>query len=288
MSANETKVGVVGLGKIGGFVGRAIGQAGYDVVGYDVREEAMREFSDAITPSASPRAVAEASDVVLVAVYDDAQLRDTLTGDEGILGASSLPRSIAVLSTVTLDTVRWAAAEAERAGVALLDCGVTGGQGLREEGKIVVLAGGDEQSLEAARPVLEVFAAPLLHMGPSGAGMQAKLARNLIHYSGWYAAWEGARLAAACGIDIAKLVEAVKVSDKWSGGGTSLLTRGIGPGPADPSDEQSLASRQGSAGYAHKDLTYALALAAEVGVHLPGAELVEQRIDMAVGLAPQD
>jgi 3-hydroxyisobutyrate dehydrogenase len=275
-------VGVVGLGSIGGHVARTIAKT-RRVVGFDVRAQAYEQFPEA-EPGASPAAVAEAAGVVLVAVYDDEQLRAALAGEDGILTAGSRPAAICVLSTITLDTLRWAAERAREAGIELLDCGVTGGSGLRRHGKIVVLAGGSDEAVAAAQSTLELFAAPLLHMGPLGAGMQAKLARNLMHYSGWYAAWEAARVAAAAGVDVDKLIEAHRVSNEWGGGGTSLLSRGIRPGPFDASDDESLQARRSSADYARKDLGYVLELASELGIPLPGAELVRDRIDLVVGL----
>lgn len=277
-------VGVVGLGAIGGPVARAVHAAGWRVVCYDVRREAFEEFPEAqLAPS--PAELAAQARTVLVAVYDDEQLREVLTGPGGILAAQPAPATVCVLSTVTLATLRWAAAQAEPAGVELIDCGVTGGSGLRTRGKIVVLAGGSERAVASVRPVLEAFAAPLMHMGALGAGMQAKLARNLMHYSGWHAAWEAARIAKACGIDIQQLVEAHRISNETSsGGGTSLLRSGIGPGRADYSDQASIAARERSAAYAKKDLGYVLELAAELGIDLPGAELVRDQVDRVVGL----
>jgi 3-hydroxyisobutyrate dehydrogenase len=276
-------VGVIGLGAIGGHVARSLAGAGRRVVGFDVNEQAYEQFPEA-EPAESPRAVAEAADVVLLAVYDDGQVRDALTRPDGVLAATSKPAAVCVLSTITLDTLRWSAERASAAGVDLIDCGVTGGAGLRSRGKIVVLAGGDDDVVAKARPTLEVFAEPLMHMGPLGAGMQAKLCRNLMHYSGWYAAWEAARIADACGIDIGKLVEAHTISSQWGGGQTALLTTGIGPEPADEADEAGMARRRSSARFAKKDLSYVLELAEELDISLPGAELVRDRIELAVGL----
>lgn len=286
--ARENTVGVIGLGAIGGHVARALSRAGWQVLGYDVRPQAYEQFPEA-RPCATVAELAAASNLVLIAVYDDDQLRAGLSGRDGILSADPLPAVVCVLSTVTLTTLRSAAEEADQSGVELIDCGVTGGQSLRTRGKIVVLAGGSAQALNRARPALEVFAEPLLHMGPLGAGMQAKLARNLMHYSGWYAAWEAATIAAACDIDVHKLIEAHRISNEISsGGGTNLLARGIGPGPADPDDAASIAARVQSADFARKDLGYVLELAGELGISLPGAELVLERIDEVVGLAGSD
>jgi 3-hydroxyisobutyrate dehydrogenase len=229
--------------------------------------------------------VAEQASTVLIAVFSDQQMQTVLEGDDGILAATPAPATVCVLSTVTVAVLRAAAEQAAQRGIELIDCGVTGGQRLRSHGKIVVLAGGSDTAVESARPVLEIFAEPLLHMGPLGAGMQAKLARNLMHYSGWYASWEAARIADACGVDVDKLVEAHRVSNESSGGGTSLLSAGIGPGPAEPSeDDETSARRRRSAEYAKKDLGYVLELAGELGIELPGAGLVRDRMDDVVGL----
>jgi 3-hydroxyisobutyrate dehydrogenase len=279
-------VGVIGLGEIGGHVARALSRAGWKVFGYDVRAEAFEQFPEA-QRAASVRELADASQTVLVAVYNDDQLRDVIAGPDGVLTAGTPPATVCVLSTVTLGTLRWGADTAAEHGVQLIDCGVTGGTGLRTTGKIVVFAGGSDAALAAARPPLEAFADPLLHMGALGTGMQAKLARNLMHYSGWYAAWEAARVAAGCGIDIDNLIEGHRISNlRSSGGATALLSGGIRPGqPPESIDEASRRHRLAMADFARKDLGYVLELAAELGITLPGAELTRDRIDLVVGLA---
>jgi len=281
-------VGMIGLGAIGGHAARALSRAGWKVYGYDVRPEAFEQFPEA-ERAAGVRELADASQTVMVAVYDDDQLVDVLAGPDGILAASDPPATVCVLSTVTLGTLRWGSGAAAERGVQLIDCGVTGGTGLRTTGKIVVFAGGSAEALAAARPPLEAFADPLLHMGALGTGMQAKLARNLMHYSGWYAAWEAARIADRCGIDIDNLIEGHRISNlRSSGGGTSLLSGGIRPGQSPESiDEPSRHLRASMADFARKDLGYVLELAGELGISLPGAQLTRDRIDLVVGLADE-
>ena len=286
--ATGQPVGVIGLGAIGGPVARTLRRGGWEVFGYDVRDSAFEEYPEA-SRSDGVRDLAEACGTVLIAVYDDEQLREVLDGVDGILAADSPPATVCVLSTITVETLRGAARSAARRQVELLDCGVTGGTGLRTMGKIVVFAGGSPQALEAARPVLETFADPLLHMGSLGAGMTAKLARNLMHYSGWYAAWEAARIAAASGVDIDKLIEGHQISNQRSNGaGLSLLIRGIRPDVPVSADSPGLSEREASANFARKDLGYVLDLARELGIPLPGAELVRERADLMVGLAEEE
>ena len=66
---------------------------------------------------------------------------------------------------------------------------------------------------------------PHRHMGPFGAGLTAKLARNLVQYGSWLAAYEGQVLAEAAGIELSKLAEAIRVSDTHIGGSSRLMFR---------------------------------------------------------------
>jgi 3-hydroxyisobutyrate dehydrogenase-like beta-hydroxyacid dehydrogenase len=285
MEVDRQRVGVIGLGRIGGPVARALVAAGHEVMVYDVRTDAATAILGAEIGS-SPVAVGEFADVVMIAVFDDDQVRDVLSGPDGVFGAQSLPGIVCILSTMTLGTLHALVAEGAAVGVGVLDCGVTGGGRLRAEGKIVVLAGGDESAFELAKAALNAFADPLLYMGASGAGMKAKLIRNLMHYSAWYASWEGARLAVEAGVDVAKLVQAHRMANT-SGGGTSLLEAGIGPG-VESDDAANVERRRYSADVARKDLGYAISLARELGVPTPGAELARDCIDDVVGLASLD
>jgi 3-hydroxyisobutyrate dehydrogenase len=282
-------VGVIGLGEIGGPVARLLLQAGWDVWGHDVDPGAVAAISG-LSDGGSPQGVGEASETVFIAVYDDEQLREVLTGPAGLLSAGRPPGTVCVLSTITLETLSWAARTAADREVALIDCGVTGGKGLREGGKIVVFAGGSSDVVTRVTPVMDAFADPLFHMGPLGAGMKAKLARNLMHYSGWYASWEAACIAATSGLDLDKLIDGYNISVQRSGGGggTSLLLQGIRPdGPVDEEDPADVRRRERAAAFARKDLTYILELGEEIGVPLPGASLVRDRIDLVVGLAEE-
>jgi len=280
-----SRVAVAGLGRIGGGAARSLVRAGHQVSGFDVSERAAAALADRVRIAGSPREAAAGADVALVAVYDDAQVRDVLTGRDGLVAADPTPQVVAILSTVTAATIAWASEQAGRAGFGLLDCGVTGGGDAIERGAIVALVGGDPQLVELARPVIEAFSDPMLHMGALGSGMAAKLARNAIVFGCWYAVAEAAQLAARAGIDIDKLIEASEAADRWSGGALALLSRhGIRPDRLDADPEALLDRRRGLAGYAHKDLAAALALAGELGLELPGVELVQRRFAAVVGL----
>jgi 3-hydroxyisobutyrate dehydrogenase len=271
-------VGIIGIGFIGAGISPALLRDGYDVIGYDVRPDAAANAG--ITPAGSPRDVAEACELVLVAVFDDKQVREVLTE---MIEAESPPRAVCILSTVTAETIRWAAETARPRGVEILDTGVTGGATLQAEGYIAVMVGGNTETSEWARPALETFGKPTLHMGPLGTGMNAKIARNMITYGTWFVALEAAQIATAGGVDIDKLIEICDASDAGSGGALGLLRRGVRVGP--PHDEDDRKLRELVLGYITKDLHAAFALGDELGIDPTVARIVERDFPGALGVS---
>jgi 3-hydroxyisobutyrate dehydrogenase len=268
---------VIGLGGIGAGAARGVLARGLDLVAYDVRPEAIAALEGA-QPADSPSAAAERADVVLIAVWDDAQVRAVLEGADGVFEATRPPRVVVVLSTTTLATIRWADEQLARRGIGFLDCGVAGGVKALAQASIVAMAGGTEEAMRTARPVLETFADPVIHLGPAGAGMAAKLARNMITYTERVVVWEATRLAAAADVDPSAFLDVVRATDKWNFH-TALTDRGFLPG-AEPPDSH---FAEQTASYAHKDLLAALELGRQVDIPLPVTELADQLYPGAVG-----
>jgi 3-hydroxyisobutyrate dehydrogenase len=133
--------------------------------------------------------------------------------------------------------------------------------------------------------VLDAACSLVEHLGPLGSGMRAKLARNLIQYASWHAAYEGQLLAEAAGIDLAAMKRIIQASDEVIGGVTTLMRDTVEPFPPgfDPGWVELMTA---TAGLAHKDLRAAIALAGQLEVDLPLAELTDERYDRVLGLGP--
>ncbi|HXX89062.1 MAG TPA: NAD(P)-dependent oxidoreductase [Acidimicrobiales bacterium] len=278
--------GVIGLGDIGRGVAGALAQAGIGLTVCDVRAEATEPFAQSARIAADPADLAATADVILVAVVNDAQVRTVVDGDGGALAAAKPGSTIVVLSTVSPDTVRAVAESAAARDVDVLDCGVSGGPAAAAQGALVSMLGGDEDVIDRVRPVLQGFSSLVVRMGPLGAGLQAKLARNLVQYASWLAAYEAQTLAEAAGVDLLELAEVIRASDQWIGGSSRLMFRqSVAPfGPQDHPDI--VGAMRNGAGLAHKDLQAVVALGDRLGVALPLAAMTEARIDAVFGLAP--
>lgn len=211
-NADKSIAGVVGLGMIGGGVAVSLAASGRTPVVYDIRPDAAGKLDGVPAPLASPAEVARAADVVMVAVVDAAQARTVITGPDGLLSAAHPGLIIVLQSTVALPVVHELAEACELAGAGFLDCGVTPGDRAAEHG-MVAIVGGDDKTVEAARPVLDDWAKKVVHCGPLGAGMATKIARNVITYGGWTVVAEAAALAGAAGVDPSTLAEVIEAAD---------------------------------------------------------------------------
>ncbi|HWD05805.1 MAG TPA: NAD(P)-binding domain-containing protein [Amycolatopsis sp.] len=209
---DQPRVGVIGLGMIGGGVAVSLVRSGQVPAVYDIRPEAADGLAGVPAPLGSPAEVARASDVVLVAVVDADQARQVLSRKDGVLAGARPELVVVLLSTVAVPVVHELAKTCAGHGIALLDCGVTPGDKAAENGMVAIL-GGEDSAVARAMPVLSGFAKRVVHCGPLGAGMAAKIARNVITYGTWRAVHEASALAEAAGVAPEKLVTVVEEAD---------------------------------------------------------------------------
>jgi 3-hydroxyisobutyrate dehydrogenase len=144
--------------------------------------------------------------------------------------------------------------------------------------------GGDPAVIERVGPVFDAISSLTVTMGPFGTGLAAKLARNLITYGSWLAAYEGQQLAEAAGISLARLAEVVKASDVHIGGASRLMFRSTVAPFTEEDDDGLVGAMRAAASLAHKDLRAALDLADSLEVELPLADMTERRTDEIFGL----
>jgi 3-hydroxyisobutyrate dehydrogenase len=166
------------------------------------------------------------------------------------------------------------------------DCGVSGGPSSAAEGALISMIGGDDDVVERIRPVLDAFSSLVVRMGPLGAGLQAKLARNLVQYASWLAAYEAQVLAEAAGIELAKLAQVIKASDARIGGASTLMFRRTvapftGRGRRRPGRGHADGGHPGPQGPACRHGARGL-----LGVALPLAAMTDARADALFGIGP--
>lgn len=282
----KPRAGVIGLGNIGAGVARSLIRSGRPVTVFDVFEGALEPFRGGAEIAFSPRQVAESCDTILVAVVSAEQVDQVLSGPDGVLAARRAGLTVAIHSTISVKRLLEFARRGREHGVAILDAGVTGGAAGAEAGRLVTLVGASGADFERVRPVLEDFNSLVLHMGPPGAGIKAKVTRNVIAYAQLQGAYEASRLAAAAGVDVDKLARAIRLSDEQTGGMAAMIQR-MSDGTYHGDTPEAARRSRGTAALAHKDLLAALELAAELGVDLPVSAHIESVADETFGLRPE-
>ena len=214
------RVGIAGLGKMGAAMAARLVESGIAVTVWN-RTRARAEASG-LPMAESPRALAEASDVVLTPLFDAAAVTEVYEGPDGLLAAA--PGKLFIeMSTVRPETQVALAALARAAGGALLECPVGGTTGPARSGNLLGLVGGDAADLERARPVLALLCRRIEHVGPVGAGAAMKLAINLPLLVFYQALGESIALVRHLGLDPAWLMA---LFADTSGGANVLKVRG--------------------------------------------------------------
>lgn len=158
---------------------------------------------------ASPRAVAEAADVILISVPADPALAEVAGSAEGILEGGRPGQLVIDLSSVSPDASRKFAADCAARGLRAIDAPVSGSTPEAEKGELVVLAGGSADDIAAAAPILDAIGKKTIHAGPAGQGSALKLAVNAIMGLGLAAVAEAVSYGLAAGLDRDMLFEAL-------------------------------------------------------------------------------
>jgi 3-hydroxyisobutyrate dehydrogenase-like beta-hydroxyacid dehydrogenase len=114
-----------------------------------------------------------------------------------------------VHSTVHPETCRRLAAQAGARGVRLVDATVSGGGGAAAEGRLLVMVGGDAETVELCRPVFATYADPIVHMGPVGAGQVTKLLNNVLFTANLATAAGALTLGQSLAVDPERLAEVI-------------------------------------------------------------------------------
>lgn len=279
-------VGFIGLGQIGAPMATRLLEWPAGLTVFDVAPAATEPFSLAgAHVASSPAEVARRASVISIMVRDDAQVTEVLCGTDGILSAAPPGTVVAIHSTVEADTPAHLGAIAAEHGVHVVDAPVSGGFMGAHGGTLALMVGGSDEAVALVREPFGLLGTLVAHLGPLGAGTRAKLARNLITFAAMAAVGEASRLAEASGVDLAKLGDVVRHSDKVTGGAGSTMLRSTAA-PLEVTDGlHPIFTHTRALG--EKDLHLALALGAEVGVDLPFAQLALQSLGAALGV-PHD
>ncbi len=268
-----SKVAFLGLGVMGAPMAGHLARADHQVTAYNRtaaksarwREALSSDGIDAAT-AATPTEAVRDCDVVLACLGNDDDVRGVMLGDGGVFAAMKHGATFVDHTTVSPALAKELAEAAASRGLLCVDAPVSGGEAGAQNGKLAIMCGGSKDAMASATPVMEAYAARIVHVGDAGAGQTCK-AINQICIAGVLAGLsEGVRMAQASGVDTDKVLEAI------SGGAAQSWQM--------ENRWKTMVQDEFDFGFAidwmRKDLAIALGQGQEAGISLPVTALVDQ------------
>ena len=252
------RVGFVGVGSIGRPMLEQVVAAGHDVAFHARRPEVIAEVeATGATPVGSVEELGARSEVVVVCVFSDDQVREVCFGPGGLIDSMSAGGVVVNHTTCSPETV----VEMERRGqprdVRVIDAPFSGSASDASAGTITLLASGPESVLDQVRPVISSYCDPILRVGDVGDGQRVKLVNNALFGATLGLVVEAERLAEDLGLDPGMAFEAIA----HCSGGSYALGASLRAGSA-------RGLRRGAGRYIAKDVATAQALAHHAGTDL--------------------
>ena len=253
------KLGFIGLGTMGRHMASNLMKGGHQLVVNDVRREAAAPHVQAGAVWAdSPRAVAEATDVVFTSLPGPPEVESVALGERGLGAGLVAGKAYFDLSTNSPGLVRKIHEAFKRRGIHMLDAPVSGGPRGAETRKLALWVGGDEEIFNKHRPVLDAIGDQPYYVGPIGAGSVAKLVHNCAGDIVQTAMAEVFTMGVKAGVDPLALWKAVR---QGAGGRRRTFDGLVDQFLPNKFEPPAFALR-----LAHKDVTLATALGREHGV----------------------
>ena len=251
------KIGFIGLGNMGEPMAANLVKAGFDVIGFDLIEEAKKKAErNGIQIAEDAVSASENVDALISMLPASEHVESLYLGEEGLL--SKLDKTVLIIdcSTIAPDSAIKVANQAKDLDLSMIDAPVSGGVVGAQESKLTFIVGGAENNVERARPLLEKMGSNIFHAGSNGAGQVAKVCNNMLLAIHMCGTAEAIALGVKNGLDASVLSEIMR---KSSGGNWSLEVYNPYPGVMSSAP----ASRNYEGGFLNKLMAKDLGLAKE-------------------------
>ena len=264
------RIGFIGLGVMGEPICRNLVQkSAAPVIAYDMQAAPLERLrAHGVAAAGSVREVVDHANVIFICLPSGKQVEAICDGPDGLLATVRSGQLVVDLGTSPISLARRLAEGFAARGAGFADAPIARTRQAAQEGTLSVMMGGDAATLAQLEPLIRCFASDITHCGAAGSGQAIKILNNMVLMQTVNALAEamamGRRVGIAPELLLSTLAKGSADSFALRNHGLKAMVPGVFP-------EQAFSTE-----YAHKDLGYALQVAAETGVHAPGAELVAQ------------
>lgn len=263
----KTKIGWIGTGVMGASMCGHLIDAGFSATVYNrTKEKAAGLLDKGAHWADTPKAVAEASDVVFTIVGFPADVRSVVLGEDGILTGSKSGNVIVDMTTSEPTLAIEIAETAREKGVYSVDAPVSGGDIGAKEARLSIMIGGEEEVVTALNPCWEAMGKTIVRQGGPGAGQHTKMVNQTLIATGMIGVCEALLYGYKAGLDLETVLKSV-----GSGAAGSWSLTNLGPRIIDNNFDPGFFVE-----HFIKDMGIALSEARKMGIALPGLALGEQ------------
>jgi 3-hydroxyisobutyrate dehydrogenase-like beta-hydroxyacid dehydrogenase len=207
LTADQAKLGFIGLGNMGSRIAQRLLDHGYQLCVYDrdlTKVEAIAQRGAAVAENILQ--LARTVDVVLSCLTNDDAVRSVYSESAGVLAGARSKTVVLEMSTISPESSRELHRIGARGGIEVLDVAISGSTPAAEQGILTLLVGGNEEVFRAAKPIFHAIAKQYFLLGGSGSGTAMKLVVNTLLGVGMQAIAEAVVLGEKAGIDRERLL----------------------------------------------------------------------------------
>jgi 3-hydroxyisobutyrate dehydrogenase len=263
----KTRIGWIGTGVMGRWMCQHLMTKGYKATVYNRSRDKAAPLMDAGAAwAATPRQVAEQSDVVFAIVGFPKDVREVFLGANGALAGSKGGTVLVDMTTSEPSLAREIYEAAKAKAVASVDAPVSGGDVGAKNAALSIMVGGDADAIEAVRPLFECMGKTIIHQGGAGAGQHTKMVNQILIASNMVGVCEALLYGHKAGLDLKTVLQSVGV-----GAAGSWSLNNLGPRIIDRNFEPGFFVE-----HFIKDMGIALDEAKKMGLVMPGLALANQ------------
>jgi len=260
------KIGFIGLGIMGKPMAAHLLDGGHELWGYDLSPVTKDLLDKGAKQAASPKAVAEAAEVIIVMVPDTPDVEKVLFGENGVAEGLSKGKIVVDMSSIAPVETKEFAKKVNALGCQYLDAPVSGGEVGAKNATLTIMVGGEPATFDKVKPLFDLMGKNITLVGGNGDGQTCKVANQIIVALTIEAVGEALLFASKAGADPAKVRQALMGGFASSKileiHGERMVKRTFDPGFR-------IALHQ-------KDLNLALSSARKLGVSLPNTATAQE------------
>ena len=208
LTADNVKLGFIGLGNMGSRIAKRLLDHGYPLVAYD--RDIVKAAAVAAEGGFTAKSILElvrTADVILSCLTNDEAVQSVYTGPAGVFAEARPGTVVLEMSTISPESSRELHRLGAKSGIEVLDVAISGSTPAAEQGILTLLAGGSQDLFRAAEPIFQAIAKQYFLLGGSGSGTAMKLVVNTLLGIGMQAIAEAVVLGETVGLNRERLLE---------------------------------------------------------------------------------